>query len=196
MSGGKVRSKGEAHDLHETFNDYYLRVGRILGVRLAQKHGTVHSRMVREEMVRLGVLSDEPGQSVGETFFGPLFSGCRPQVFEKTGEMHSFEDTTRNMHHGREVCVWRLIPGAILTPWLVDVPTIPEGLHRARQPQPPPPPVAPEPPTSDPPAWIDRAELLKELKHLNRLSTMNGDKAMVAFPRLLARLESGETFAL
>lgn len=84
---------------------YFIAYGRYVAVQLAAKHGSVHSRQVRAEMERRGVLFGYRGR---DHWIGAVFQNFA--ALEPTGETFKYTDPARNVHE-RRVHVWRLKEG-------------------------------------------------------------------------------------
>jgi hypothetical protein len=102
---------------------YYIAWARWKAVAIAKKEGTVHSREVREEMERAGVLHNYTG---GDWWLGAVFN--KFPAFRSTGKKFKYSDTTRNIHE-REVTIWELVPGYDTSG--ITKPTKPDWLRNA-----------------------------------------------------------------
>ncbi len=125
----KVKSRTEAMLLHERYNAYRLRAGRVVAVRLALQHGEVHAGMVGTELVRVGALPWVAPDEATERWHGGLFADRK--TWEPTGRKAPRHDVLRNTHNGSEPRnIWRLVAGADITkyavmPPLSDCPELP-----------------------------------------------------------------------
>lgn len=76
-----------------------------LAVKLAKANLSVHSRMVRAEMVKEGIIPETGGGK--EFWLGAVFANLRDEgVLEKAGFI-SYGDASRNIHE-RQIAVWKL----------------------------------------------------------------------------------------
>jgi len=93
--------------------------GEYLAVKLAKKHLSVHSRALREAMVKEGIIpEDNPGK---EFWLGAVFRNLRDKgIMEKNGT-YKYGDKERNTHE-RTISIWQLKAGADLTPYAVAPP--------------------------------------------------------------------------
>lgn len=79
--------------------------GEYLAVRLAKKNITVHSRALREELVKEKIIPEESGQK--EFWLGAVFNNLRNEgVLEKNGTF-KYSDKARNIHE-RTITSWQL----------------------------------------------------------------------------------------
>lgn len=81
-----------------------------IAVQLAKRRLTVHSREVRDEMERQGLVGPDTGR---EFWLGAAFNRlakAKPPILEKKGT-HKYSDASRGIHE-RTVSVWALIEGA------------------------------------------------------------------------------------
>jgi hypothetical protein len=99
---GVTRSTGEAMDLLEERRAELIARGREEAVLLAREHGFVHSRMVRERLEELGLLTDP---DLKDYWLGPLFNNPRFEKLSKTPD-HTYGSPVRNIHE-RAVHRWR-----------------------------------------------------------------------------------------
>lgn len=91
-----------------------------IAVQIAKKNLTVHSREVRREMEKRGLLSLDTG---AEFWLGAVFKRLqRDKVLHSTGQKYKYSDAERGIHE-REVKIWALVEGVDTTPYE----TPPEG---------------------------------------------------------------------
>ncbi len=82
-----------------------------IAVLLALKSRTVHSRAVRDEMDRRGLLTKEDK----EFWLGPVFKKLKTEkILTWTGHMFTYSDEERNVHE-RTIKLWELNEDADLT---------------------------------------------------------------------------------
>ena len=80
-----------------------------VAVKIAKRKLTVHSREVREEMERQGLVGPDTG---AEFWLGPVFGRLvREKILSKTGQKYKYSDPARGIHE-REVTIWQLVDGA------------------------------------------------------------------------------------
>jgi hypothetical protein len=96
-----IESAAEAVAILENTRSTLVERGREIAVTIAQEHGTVHSRQVRDQLATEGLLKGV----VDERFLGAVFA--KRGLFEKTGKEHIAVDKERNIH-ARPVPIWRL----------------------------------------------------------------------------------------
>lgn len=96
---------------------YFIAYARWIAVQICQAQGTVHSRLVRDEMEKRGCFIGYHGK---DFWLGAVF---RDGPFLPTGLRFKYTDGARNIHD-REVRVWQLDPQA---PAVVE-PTLPTWL--------------------------------------------------------------------
>lgn len=117
MTHGPTVSAEHALSVTEEWRAAALRDGRVIAVDLCLKHGEVHSRLVLDEMERLGKLPppEEGKKGAQYRWVGAVFLGGFPRVFRNTGRVHKVHDPKRRIHRGRGCAIWELIPDADLT---------------------------------------------------------------------------------
>ena len=154
MGRRKTRTTDEAHAVHEAHRAYLLHAARVIAVRIARECGFVHTRLVRAEMARMGLIAAVPAESIRGPTEKWLGSALRCGPFEKTGERAPRGDASRNIHGGDTVCVWRLREGADLSSYE----TMPEA--------PPAAPVTVPVPVVETVATFDRVAAAEELRRI------------------------------
>lgn len=77
-----------------------------IAVQIAKRSLTVHSRMVREEMERRGLVSNVSGP---EFWMGAVFKTLKSAgILKETGQRFKYSDASRGIHE-REVKIWALV---------------------------------------------------------------------------------------
>lgn len=85
--------------------------GEYLAVRIAKRGLSVHSRSLREELVKEKIIPEESAQK--EYWLGAVFNNLRNEgVIEKNGTF-KYSDPSRNIHE-RTVTIWQLTRSANL----------------------------------------------------------------------------------
>jgi len=80
-----------------------------VAVKIAKRKLTVHSREVREEMERQGLVGPDTG---AEFWLGAAMGRLvREKILSKTGQKYKYSDASRGIHE-REVQIWQLVDGA------------------------------------------------------------------------------------
>lgn len=95
-----TRSAHEALALLQERRGTQIDMARDIAVAICRRHGTVHGRMVRDQMQREGLLQD----SDREFWLGAVFNDAR---FEWTGQFVMVHDGARNLHT-RAIKLWKL----------------------------------------------------------------------------------------
>lgn len=93
-------STEEAMNALESAHGDLIERARQEAVNLCKQHGFVHSRMVRNRMNELGLLSHKRG----EFWLGSVF---RSPMFKWNGTYFTYSDESRNVHE-RTIKVWVL----------------------------------------------------------------------------------------
>jgi len=96
-----TRSTEEAMGVLEEHRAFLIASGRRIAAMLIEKHGSTHSRAVRAEMQKVGLLA---GYTGSDYWLGALFNSSD---FEPTGQWYEYSDSTRNIHE-RRVRTWKL----------------------------------------------------------------------------------------
>jgi hypothetical protein len=97
-------STDEAMRLLNERRSFLIAYGRYVAAEICRATGTVHSRLVRREMAKRGLL-DNP--ELADYWLGAVFNNG---PFEWTHDVHTYSDHARNIHE-RGVKVWRLRKG-------------------------------------------------------------------------------------
>jgi len=80
-----------------------------IAVDIAKKNLTVHSRTVRDEMERRGLLEDSAG---AEHWLGAAMNKLAGLgILKKSGHSYKYSDSSRGIHE-RTVTIWELVDGA------------------------------------------------------------------------------------
>lgn len=99
----------KAMELLEANHPTEIQLARRIAVEIAQSRLTVHSRMVRDEMARRGLIGPDTGS---EFWLGAAMGGLGKQgILKDTGTMYKYSDEARNIHE-RKVAIWTLVDGA------------------------------------------------------------------------------------
>lgn len=78
-------------------------------VQIAKKNLTVHSRAVRDEMERRGLIGPDTGS---EFWLGAAMNKLAQQgILSKSGHSYKYSDSSRGIHE-RTVAIWALVDGA------------------------------------------------------------------------------------
>jgi hypothetical protein len=97
----KTRSTEEAMGALEERHSATIAIAREIAIELCHKNGSTHSRAVRAEMFKRGIITGKEGP---EYWLGAVFKGA---LFEWTGSFVSYADRERNVHE-RTLKVWKL----------------------------------------------------------------------------------------
>jgi hypothetical protein len=97
----KTRSTGQATQVLKTYRLKLIARGREIAKAIAKRRGKVHSRQVRQQMEKEGLLVNP---LIGDFWLGIVF---RSDDFKWTGEYFRYSDSARNIHE-RTVKVWTL----------------------------------------------------------------------------------------
>jgi len=96
-----TQSAHEALALLQERRGTQIDMARDIAVALCRQHGTVHGRMVRDQMQRERLLQDGDR----EFWLGAVFNDAR---FEWTGQFVMVSDGARNLHT-RAIRLWKLV---------------------------------------------------------------------------------------
>ena len=87
--------------------------GKYFAIKIAKQNSTVHSREVRAEIEKTGLLDPEKS----EHWLGTVFQKLRDEGFIKwSGHYYKYRDRERNIHN-REVKLWMIIDENKATPY-------------------------------------------------------------------------------
>lgn len=100
-----TRSTDEAMNVLNEQRAALIAAARQVAIDLINKEGFAHSRSVRTEMDRRGLLAGYDGK---DFWLGAVF---RDEMFEPAGRWFEYSDHSRNIHE-RRVHVWKLRVGA------------------------------------------------------------------------------------
>jgi len=98
---GKSRTTAEGMAALESKHGPTIAAAREIAVELCRANGSTHSRAVRAEMARRGLITGHEGR---EHWLGAIFMRS---VFEWTGEWVTYADVERCVHE-RTIKVWKL----------------------------------------------------------------------------------------
>jgi len=88
--------------------------GEYLAVKIAKANLTVHSRMLRDALVKEGIIPDPNPDK--EFWLGAVFNNLKAKgVLEKNGTA-KYGDAKRNVHE-RTIATWQLVAKADLSPY-------------------------------------------------------------------------------